>query len=449
MFTVTIKDRIIALLLRLGLGCIRILVFLKPKILVLLDWLLLPARILWALLLSLGVPIYRMLYAWKKRAGDAYRPAKNRVMYLIANRHTVHTVIGLVLLIAFGFNLQASAVRAEAFGEQTLMYALVASEGERYIEEEVVLESMANRPPTAYFEAPVLEAPTYGALPEDEDGDVFASRSGVEAAPQSMQGEESVAPREEVITYVAQEGDTLSQIANQFSISLNTLLWANNLTARSSIRVGKELTILPASGVLHTVSKGDTATKIASRYNAKADEIYAFNGLSPDDSLTIGAKLMIPGGEIKAVVSAPSSVGRVFAAPSSSGTPGTGGGSAAGSGSMAWPTDLRVITQYFGWRHTGVDIDCHFTNDNYAADAGTVIYSGWKGGYGYTVEVDHGNGITTRYGHHAKLYVSKGDSVSRGQALGLCGTTGKSTGTHLHFEVIIGGKYKNPLEYIR
>lgn len=449
MSTVTIKDRIIALLLRLGLGFIRALVYLKPKILVLLDWLLLPARILWALLLSLAVPVYRVLYMMKKQAGDVYRPAKNRIMYVIANRHTVHVVVGFVLLIAFGFNLHTSTVRAETFGEQSLMYAIVASEGERFTEEEVVLESVADHPPAAYFEAPPLEAPTYGLVPEDGmGGDLFASSSGVEAPP-TIQGEDSVAPRETVITYAAQEGDTLSEIANKFGISLNTLLWANNLTVRSSIRVGKELTILPTSGVMHTVGRGDTLTKIASRYGANSDDILLFNKLGADDALTVGSKIIVPGGEIKAVVSAPSTIGRVFAAPASSGTPGTGGGSASGSGSMVWPTDLRVITQYFGWKHTGVDIDCHFTNDNYAADAGTVIYSGWKSGYGYTAEVDHGNGIMTRYGHHASLYVSKGDSVARGQALGRCGTTGKSTGTHLHFEVIIGGKYKNPLEYIR
>lgn len=450
MNTVTIKDRFIAFWLRVGLAGIRALVFLKPRLLTVLEWLLLPGRILWTLLLFVATPVYQMLYAFKKRAGDVYRPAKNRVMYVIANRHTVHVVVAFVILIAFGLNLGASAVRAETFGEDTLMYSLVASETERFIEEEVALESVAHRAPTSYMEAPQLTARTYGILPTGQaDGGLFASSSGVEAA-RMVQSEDSVAPREEIITYAVQEGDTLSQIANKFGISLNTLLWSNNLTARSSIRIGRELTILPTTGVLHTVGKGDTALKIASRYNANAEDIFTFNKISPEESLTVGTKLIIPGGEIKAVVSAPSTVGRVFASPAkpSGGTPGSGAGSGAGSGSMLWPTDLRVITQYFGWKHTGIDIDCHFTNDNYAAEAGTVIYSGWKGGYGYTVEVDHGNMIT-RYGHHASIYVSKGDAVSRGQALGRCGTTGKSTGTHLHFEVIIGGKYKNPLEYIR
>jgi len=116
---------------------------------------------------------------------------------------------------------------------------------------------------------------------------------------------------------------------------------------------------------------------------------------------------------------------------------------------MIWPTDLRTITQYYGWRHTGVDIDCGWDNTNYAAMDGIVESSGWNGGYGYAIDINHGNGITTRYGHNASLYVSAGQYVSQGQAIGLCGTTGRSTGTHLHFEVIASGRFKNPLEYVR
>ncbi len=447
-FTVTIKDRLIALCLRLALFVVRGLVYLKPYVLTFLSVLLLPGRVLWAIFLSLGIPVYGTLYALRKQVGDLYQPAKNRLMYRIANRYTVHAIVAFVLLVAFGFNLQASAVRAETFGEDSLMYALVVNEGERFIEQEVVLESVAAHTPTSYLEDIGLASRTYGVTSSDAVGaNVFATSSGL-SAPRAMQGADSVAPREEIITYAVEEGDTLSDIAAKFNISLNTLLWSNNLSARSSIRTGKELTILPVSGVTHTVGKGETMTKIASRYGVKIEEIYAFNKLSPDDAISVGTKLVVPGGEIKAIASAPSSVGRVFAAPSG-GKPGAGGGSGTGTGSMLWPTDLRVITQYFGWKHTGIDVDCKFTNDNYAADAGTVIFAGWKGGYGYAVDIDHGGGLTTRYGHHASLYVSTGDVVARGAALGRCGTTGRSTGTHLHFEVRQNGSLRNPLEYVR
>jgi len=122
--------------------------------------------------------------------------------------------------------------------------------------------------------------------------------------------------------------------------------------------------------------------------------------------------------------------------------------SAAVSG-WVWPTDWHVITQYYGWKHTGVDIDGDYTTSSYAARGGVVVYAGWRNGYGLTVEVDHGDGYMTRYAHHSKIYVSVGDVVSTGQVLAQTGTTGRSTGTHLHFEVIRNGKFQNPLDYVR
>lgn len=119
--------------------------------------------------------------------------------------------------------------------------------------------------------------------------------------------------------------------------------------------------------------------------------------------------------------------------------------------SMSWPTDLRVFTQYYGGpgNHTGVDIDCGDDNKNYAAADGIVTFAGWKGGYGYAIEIDHAEGLSTLYGQNAELYVSAGDTVQAGEAISLCGTTGRSTGTHLHFEVNWNGEHQNPLLYIK
>lgn len=122
---------------------------------------------------------------------------------------------------------------------------------------------------------------------------------------------------------------------------------------------------------------------------------------------------------------------------------------------MLWPTDGHYIVRGLSWYHTGVDIDCDghnngtSTQDNYAAADGVVQYAGWKGGYGITVEINHGNGLVTRYGHFYSLYVESGQSVTTGTPLGRCGSTGNSSGTHLHFEVVGNGRFKNPLEYIR
>ena len=142
-----------------------------------------------------------------------------------------------------------------------------------------------------------------------------------------------------------------------------------------------------------------------------------------------------------------SSLAKVFSAPQQGSSQRRG--SASGTGDWVWPTDWRVITQYFTWKHTGIDIDGDYTTNNYASADGVVIYSGWRRGYGETVEVDHGNGIVTRYAHNSALYVKTGDVVSAGQAVARTGSTGRSTGSHIHFEVIVNGKFKNPLDYVR
>jgi murein DD-endopeptidase MepM/ murein hydrolase activator NlpD len=117
---------------------------------------------------------------------------------------------------------------------------------------------------------------------------------------------------------------------------------------------------------------------------------------------------------------------------------------------LLWPVPGHVITQYFGWRHTGLDIDGDYKDAIYASEDGVVEVAGWNsGGYGLQVVINHGNGMKTRYAHSSKLLVKPGESVKRGQVLAMVGTTGRSTGTHLHYEVIINGKVVNPLAYTK
>ena len=117
---------------------------------------------------------------------------------------------------------------------------------------------------------------------------------------------------------------------------------------------------------------------------------------------------------------------------------------------LLWPTSGHTITQYYGWQHTGVDIDGDYTSPIYAADDGVVEQAGWNsGGYGLMVFIQHPNGMETRYGHSSKLFVKAGDTVKKGEVIGMIGTTGRSTGTHLHFEVYVNGKRTNPLGYIK
>jgi murein DD-endopeptidase MepM/ murein hydrolase activator NlpD len=212
------------------------------------------------------------------------------------------------------------------------------------------------------------------------------------------------------------------------------------LSFRSTIRPGQSLKILPADGVVYKVRPGDTLSKIAKRHGADADKILSENKIASADKLQIGQELLIPGGEpLQAAPRITAPVSNLFSAPSKVAT----------DGLWVWPTDWHTITQYYGWRHTGVDVDGNYSTYSYAARDGVVIYNGWRGGYGLTVEVDHGDGYVTRYGHHSKNLVSNGDYVAAGQAIAKTGTTGRSTGTHLHFEVIKNGKFQNPLDYVR
>lgn len=252
----------------------------------------------------------------------------------------------------------------------------------------------------------------------------------------------STAPRPQI--YTVESGDTIAGIAAQFDVSTNTILWANGLRASSTLKVGDNLTILPTTGVLHTVKSGDTVSGIASRYDAKGKDIMAYNNLAEDAKLAIGQKIIVPDGYIEEVA-APRIVprdtvvaGRDHEGPTPEPVDSPGGG-------MVWPTTTRHISQYFRWGHTGIDIDNRSRPAIYAAAAGTVEFAGWMGGYGNLIIVSHGNGTQTYYAHLDKFYVAKGASIGKGAAIGQMGSTGRSTGPHLHFEYRVNGRPINPL----
>lgn len=434
-----------------ALAFVRLLVAIKPLVLAFFMLLATPFLLIGRFIVNaVIVPMYRYSYGIRKNIARLYKPARNRFMFFVTNRFSVHIAITLIALLIVGMNLQTATVRAETFGEKSLMFQLVAQQDSFLIEETRASAEELQRVNVNYKQPTALTAITRGTDAITGSGSVLGG--GALSATPITEGSASVAPRTEIETYIVQSGDTISTIAQKFNLSVNTVLWANDLTVRSILRPGDSVTILPISGLQHTVKSGDTIAKIAKTYSSTEEDILAFNKLESGNDIKIGEALLIPGGQKPAPVPVRVVPPRVIAqAPSgtTSSTTQTVQSNVTGSGSMVWPTDLRLITQYYGWSHTGLDIDCHFDHNNYAADDGIVQFTGWKGGYGYTVEVNHGNGIVTRYAHHAKIYVSNGDAVTKGQAVGLCGTSGRSTGTHLHFEVIVNGKFRNPLEYIR
>lgn len=216
-----------------------------------------------------------------------------------------------------------------------------------------------------------------------------------------------------------------------FNVSVNTIIWANNLSG--AVHPGDTLVILPISGVEHKVAKGDTLQSIAKKYSADASEIAQFNGLDTDVSLEVGSTIIIPGGEVTPAVP----VVRKVATKKVRSTYRGGSGSAT-VGYYDNPLSGAIITQgIHGWN--GVDIGAARGTPIHAAADGTVIIArkngAWGGGYGNYVVITHDNGTQTLYAHMTNAIVSTGQSVSGGQVIGYVGSTGRSTGAHLHFEV--------------
>lgn len=232
----------------------------------------------------------------------------------------------------------------------------------------------------------------------------------------------------EISVYVVRPGDSLSQIAEMYEVTTNTIMWANDLTRSTDIQPGDSLVILPVAGVRHTIKTGDTLSTIVKKYDADTEEVLAYNNLSEDPELVVGEEIIIPGGR----VAAPPAPKR--AAPTQ-----TSGGSSVAStaGWLAHPAPGAVRTQGLHG-YNGIDFAASIGTSIRAAAAGEVIVAragGWNGGYGTYVVIRHNNGAQTLYAHMNQLSVSAGSYVSQGQSIGTMGSTGRSTGPHLHFEV--------------
>ncbi|MFS8158637.1 MAG: peptidoglycan DD-metalloendopeptidase family protein [Candidatus Roizmanbacteria bacterium] len=278
----------------------------------------------------------------------------------------------------------------------------------------------------------------------DYTDDVNASSSSVLATDiydLPFQTEFSQKPRATVEEYVVREGETLDSIAKKFDVDVDSIKWATNITT-DKIKPGDKLKVPPVSGVVHTVKPGESIYTIAKRYNTSSQAIvnYPFNDFEDLDTfaLTPGQTLIVPDG-VPPKVKPP--VRRIPIGNIAAGQP--------GSGQFIWPT-TGSITQYPVWYHMALDIANRSLPPIIAADTGTVSYAGCiSTGYGCHVIIDHGNGFQTLYGHMSRIDVSAGQGVSKGQGIGRLGSTGRSTGPHLHFEVRKGGALLNPLGFLQ
>jgi murein DD-endopeptidase MepM/ murein hydrolase activator NlpD len=253
--------------------------------------------------------------------------------------------------------------------------------------------------------------------------------------------EVSQRPRRNIVTYHVIGGDTVIGIAKRFNISAESVLWANDRTELNPefLRIGQELIIPPTTGVLHEVKAGDTVESIAKMYKADTAAVIALesNALTPPYALSAGQKVMVPGGEKpyqpKVVY------GYSGAVPAQA---------TRGSGKFVWPLG-GILTQGFWTGHRAIDIGVRLGSAVLASDSGfVVLVANDDYGYGKHVMVNHGNGFETLYAHLSTILVSPGQTISKGQAIGLSGSTGHSTGPHLHFEVRYYGQQLNPLNYL-
>lgn len=258
-----------------------------------------------------------------------------------------------------------------------------------------------------------------------------------------------VPDRETISTYIVQSGDTLSDIADQFGVSTNTIRWANDIPAKSTVRVGQKLVILPITGVRHKVATGDTAASIAKKYKADLDDIQSYNNLDSGEKLVVGSTIIVPDGEVqftqaqlaKATTTKTGKGGNTTDSQYKN-TMGTIGGTskkAAPSGYFIRPVK-GIKTQGFHGPYNAIDIGAPEGTTIVAAAEGTVILakgSGYNGGYGGLTIIQHPNGSQSLYAHQSKVLVNVGDKVSQGQKIGEVGHTGRvigRTGNHLHLE---------------
>ncbi|NQU83870.1 MAG: peptidoglycan DD-metalloendopeptidase family protein [Parcubacteria group bacterium] len=344
----------------------------------------------------------------------------------------------LIILFIFGFTstIEASSLR-EGRGTELFFYSLLGV-GDEEVVGGIKKEETAKEVISYLSEEALSASPQNIGIPVDyieEDVALTAFGGTAFIQPIVFVSDESVAPRTEIEKYIVQQGDTASTIARKFSLNINTILWANNLSTRSIIRPGDKLNILPVDGVLYTVKRNDTLSRIATSLGTDSEKIMEFNMLSSASALQIGEKLIVPGGKQQATY-APSQ--SIFASPAPKSNLG-----------MIWPTTSKRITQYYWWKHSAIDVGGKIGLPIYAVDDGVVEYAGWGTGYGRQILINHQNGIKTRYAHANSLYVKVGDRVEQGQVIMEMGNTGWSTGPHLHFEIYINGRRVNPLEYVR
>ncbi len=249
--------------------------------------------------------------------------------------------------------------------------------------------------------------------------------------------------RDSIITYIVKSGDNISKIAHKFDLKVSTVLWANDLTIKETLRVGQKLRVPQTDGIFYKVQKRDTLGEIAKAHQIGLDKILAYNNLKQHSKLKVGQDVFLPAAQRMFIPQKP---------PPTAGRPGSRYARVESIGFRLRRPTKGILTQGFRRGHYALDISNKRNTPIYAAADGVVVKSatGWNYGYGKYVIIDHGNGVETLYAHNNLLKINAGEQVKAGELIALMGNTGNvwgPTGIHLHFEVRIRGRKVNPANY--
>ncbi len=358
---------------------------------------------------------------------------------VIAGRYTSHVAIIVVVAVAValaGSSLVRPAPPATP-AVDTLNTGLIAPGSAGVDPGSVFAQAGGGR----LFSLALLQS--YGAVVNQDAGIVQR-----QALPQTVRQTDD---RRGIITYTVQPGDTIEGIAARFGILPTTIVWSNKDIEDQPdlLSVGQILTVLPVDGIFYTVQSDDSIDGIAKKFKAKADDIRKspLNNLGSGGNLLIGSRIVVPDGvkpfEAQVVDNNQRSTasGQVVSVR-------PGQAPVAARGRFIWPTRGFISQGYWAF-HRALDIANGTGVPIAAADNGVVESAGWSNvGYGYLIVINHGNGFKTYYAHNSQFFVGAGQAVKQGQTISAMGSTGQSTGPHLHFEIRLNGVLMNPLIYL-
>jgi murein DD-endopeptidase MepM/ murein hydrolase activator NlpD len=283
-----------------------------------------------------------------------------------------------------------------------------------------------------------VASPSFAAVPSDDAVRAQTSARGVIAGTRSPTTVAAAESHPVVVRTIAKD-DTLSSMANYYDLSLEALAYANGISEEDeALSIGHELLIPPGEGALYTVKEGDTVEGVADRFKVEPAVVYAYNRVYFEPEMfSVGKMIFVPGATLPALKRTERP--KAITVPTNAQLP-------ARTGRLGWPVN-GVITQYFWWGHTGVDIAAPYGTGIGASDDGIVVATGPVAVGGLRVCVQHSGGLQTCYYHTSAVYVSPGQTVSRGQLIAAIGLTGITTGPHVHWELKVNGVPQNPLAY--